>query len=668
MSQTESRADWVRRFDHGVRRVGRAVVGDRTGLGIFLAILVWSVALWRIGFFIQDSVTVANALANVADGSLAIVDSPYALTLGSQPGLVEVDGTAYGRNYGHVLASLPILWVLDGLALVADLRLVVAAGWSLLVVALGWNIARLTGDDRFETWGSLVALGAFLANVAAVEPLPAQRTELMALQVSTMLAAALLGTVLYRLVSRFHGRRVGVVAGLGVVIATPVGFWTSIPKRHILTAAAVVAILYCFAVSRSGTDWRHRLVRAGAYATVGFLTTLHPFEALFLFLVFVPLDLLTAPTNDWRTLGVVGGVFCLTLLPFFALNTLISGNPLKPPRMLSPVGTGFSLTPDQPSGGGGEPNGGGNAGNAPASTPEETGAGNAPSGLSGSGGSGDGTEADGWLPEPVRRGLDYTDRIVQFVTKTVESGFAAVQNPTRLYHTFVRSGRIPLMNTSVNNFEAIELALLESFPLAAALFWLPVAAGRRVQRGLDGVLPRTPERQTDLLAACFALVFTFVYLPRLPLVSQITLRYLLPVMPLLAYGVVRLSVVRETIESVPRLLAGGYLVTVVAGGALVTAGLAALDPAIGEAMQFHALLGLATAVVAVVCLCSWPLHRERRAVAAGLALPAGTTTVFLLLTGVEYFHYKLPGTPPGHEPFALDVVRVIAELIPIFPP
>jgi hypothetical protein len=44
----------------------------------------------------------------------------------------------------------------------------------------------------------------------------------------------------------------------------------------------------------------------------------------------------------------------------------------------------------------------------------------------------------------------------------------------------------------------------------------------------------------------------------------------------------------------------------------------------------------------------------------------GTTTVFLLATGLEYFHYRVPGSPEAGEPFALGLVRVLAESVPLF--
>ena len=666
-SNAQSGTDWQSRLRRWAGYVGRLAVGDRTGLAVFLGILVWSMTLWRVGFFIQDSVTVANALANVADGRLAITESPYALTLGSQPGLVEYQGAAYGRNYGHVLVSLPVLWALDGLALFADLRLAVAAGWSFLVMALGWQLRHLIDRDWIVVACSLVALFAFLGNVLTVEPLPAERRALMALQITTMLAAAVLATTLYRLIGLFHGPRVGTTAGLAVVVATPLGFWASIPKRHVLTATAVVVVLYCFAVSRSNGGPRGQLTRATAYASIGFLTTIHPFEAFFLFVVLVPLDLLTAPSNSLRSLGLVGGVFALSLIPFFLINNAISGNPLQSPRFLSGYGSSIEVPTDI--GGGGETPSGETPDGTPSTPTNETAeptSGGDPAPTSPDGDGGD-VPLIGFAIGLVGTALGFASSVADFAWGWVNDGFAVLEDVDRMYHILIRSGDIPMISSSVNSYEPIELTLLESFPLAGAFVTLPAIVLRRGRARIDRSVLSSPRRQTDFLAVAFAVVFTLVYLPQLPLYSQITLRYILPVFPVLLYCVARLPAVHRCIDEVPRWLYGGYLLVVVGGGAVVVFALAALDPAIGEAMQFHALLGLASVVGAGVCLGTGPLHGDSRLLAVGFALPAGVTTIFLLLSGIEYFHYQLPGISPGQEPFALDIVRVIAELLPIFP-
>lgn len=654
------------RVTETLRALGRLLVGDRLGLALFLGVALWCGALWRVGIFIQDTVTVANALANVADGRLALVDAPYSLTLGPQPGIVEVDGTLYGRNYGHVLLALPFLWVLQGATTLVGTKVLLAGAWSLGLVAFATQAGELVGSRKLRTVLSGVALLVFAGNLATATTLPDGVLALVALQLSTLLAAAFISVFLYRLVRHFHGQTVGLAAGLVVVLATPVGFWATIPKRHVITAAVAVVVLFLFAVSREQPGRRGTLARGGAYAALGLLTTVHPFEAFFLFVVFAVIDVVTAPTYSLRSLVTIGVLFAVSMLPFFILNTLISGNPLESPRILGGYGsgldTGFDPPAEGPGGGETDP------------TPDPTDNGTAGENVS----DGTATETVREAPEEksdsgpnpivalVATAVGFLSSLVGYVGDWGDRSLAVLSQPERLYHIFIRSGQIPSVSTSLNDYEAIELTLLESLPLAAALVWLPIATLQNVRERVFAAGITTPRGQTDLLAAGFAVAFAFVYLPRLPLVSQITLRYIFPVMPLLIYGVARCGVVRRALEDVPRWALGGYLAAVVGGGLAVTVALSVLNPAIGEAMQFHALVGLATAAVAILVIATWPVHGSQRLTAVGLALPAGATTVFLLIAKIEYFSYRLPGDG-NPQAFVLDVVRVLAELLPIFP-
>jgi hypothetical protein len=672
-----------RRAVTAVRQAGTWVFGDRAGLALFLGAVLWLAALWRIGIFIQDTVAVASALANVGAGRLALVDIPYSLTIGPQPGVVEVGGQTFGRNYGHVLLALPVLYLLKGLSLLADPKLLLAGGWSLGLVAFAIQVERVTGRRWIATAGSAVALVVFAGNVATARTLPDGILALVALQLTTLLVAGYLAVILYRLVKRFHGGRVGLIAGAAVILATPIGFWATIPKRHVITAGAALLALYLFAVSRQRSDRRGTLARAGAYASLGLLTTVHPFEAFFLFVVLVPVDLLTAPKNTLRGLGLVGLVFVCSLLPFFLLNTLISGNPIQSPRLIGGAGSGIETSFDLPDGGGGVASGDGGAGEI--SDPSDGG-----TGSTGDPGSASGSDS-GLLPGLIGFVTGIVTAVTGFVGSVAEGvagvatgfagfvgsvagfvgdwgskSFAVLSDPDRLYHTFLRSGGIPGVITGLNDYEAIELTLLESFPLLAGLAWLPVASVRQMRGRVSASRLSTPRRQTDLLAAGFTIVFVFIYLPRLPLQSQITVRYILPVVPLLVYALARCSFVHRVVQERLRWLVGSYLLTVLVGGSAVTAALAVLDPAIGEAMQFHALVGLAAAAIAALAVVSWPVHGNSRAIGAGLALTAGLTTVFLVFAKVEYFSYRLPSGNNPHV-FALDLMRIAAELLPVFP-
>lgn len=647
MSGSADRSTNWRRYG---RLAARAVFGDRTGVVVFLAGLVVVSAYWRIGVFISDSYAVGNALANLADGHLSITKLVYSINYGSQPGLVAVDGAVYGRNYGHVVVSLPVLWLFETLTVVVDPRLVLAAGWSVLVLLLFEQTGRVVGQSaRWSRIGGVVALLAFVGNAAVATPVAPKWFPFVALQVTTMVAAALVGVVLYRLLSAFHGARVGGVIGLVAIVATPLGFWASIPKRHVFTALAAVGMVTAFYFARTVESGRTGLVaRALSYGIVGLTTWMHPGEALVLFLALAPIDLVTARSNHPRRLAVVAGVFLLALTPFLVTNYAISGNPFAPPRTL-PQAPAQPDSVDQAL-----------ESIVPRRTSERT----APA-----------------LPTPggpqyplvlsvvtlfsgvfelALRGLQ---RVIEPFATSVE---AVGREPARLYYTFVRSGRIPAfdfytLEYAVNRQEAIELTLLETTPVLATLAGGLGVAGRRLRsssvRTIRTGLGR-PERQTDVLALAVAVLFCLLYLARLPFHSQITVRYLLPVGVLGLYGVGRLGAVHRALRVDWRLVAGAYgsVVLVSLGG--VTAVVLWLDLAIGEAMQLHALLGLASAAVVSVWAIveSLGVEIDSRVGTVAIAVPVGLTTVFLLVTGFVYFQYA---------DYALPVAQTFTELLPV---
>lgn len=619
-------------------RAVRVAVGDRGGAVVFLASVLFLGLLWRVGFFITDSTTVANAVANVLQGRLSIVDVPYSLTAGGQPGLVEVDGRPYARNYGHVYLAAALHLALAVPTAVVPTSLVLLGGWCLGLVGLSRALARLVDRPRLEPLGSALALVVLVGSLPALSSIPPARGPLVALQLSTILATAAAGTLVYRLLAHLHDRRVGLVAGAFAVAATPLGFWGSIPKRHAVTAALVLAAIYCFAVSRTSGGWR---VRATGYAAIGLLSAVHAFEAAFLLLAFAPIDLLSAPRNDRRTLVLVGAVFLASTAPMLATNAAISGNPLEPPRLLSDASQGGFPADPGDAGGLAPADAGGETGTAP------------PPGDDGRAGD----RLPGWLA-PLGRVLGQVAFVLGFTIDSAVAGLAAATEPDRLFHVVVRSGWNPFVSYHVTEFEAIDLALLEVVPLAGALAYVPVAGIRRLRdRATTSIRAALadPVRQTDVLVATVAVTLVVVYLPRLPLHSQITLRYVVPVVGLLVYGVVRLEPVRRAIAGAPAVLAGGYLAAVVGATAALSLSVLAVDPAVGEALQLQALVGLASACLAAAVVGSWPLHGSERAVALGVALPAGATTAFLALSSLSYFPY-------GRH--ALDAARVVAELLP----
>lgn len=633
---------------------------DSPAATLFLAAIVLFGAYWRVDVFIADTVALANGLANLADGSLQVTTVYFGPADLETPGIYVADGQAYARNYGHLVAALPILGILKAVSVVAAPRLVLAAVWSGCLAALAVRLARTLGDDRVRLAGLGVATVAFLVNVTLGTALPLRLLPLVALQVVTLLAAAGLVATMYLLMALLYDSRTGVAAGAVTLLAGPIGFWATIPKRHVITAFLVALTAYLLARSRRTSRRRDRAV---AYLPVGLTAWVSAPEGLLLLAALAPVDLATSTDNDPRALAGVATALAVSLLPMLATNTLMSGNPLLPPRALASLRAGGvellvepAVAPSnpvaQPTGGEQAATGGGTS---------SGGGGATTSGASGGGGGAGTTGGGGFfgaLQALAGTATAVAGDLVGTVVGEFERGIAAL-SPSRLYHVFLRSGRIPGVDYAMTSGETIDLSLLESAPVLAALAAAPAlgAARRRLPLRLPETDLSTPRGTMDLFAIVFAVVFTVPHLGRLPLHSTVTVRYLIPVVPLLLYGVVRLAPVRRVLyESLGMVARTALLWTALLGtGWMAAFGIAAVE--VGGLMQAHAVLNLAVAAALVAWLVARPDSDLLGATVLGLV--AAAMSLFLLGTGFEYF-------ADGRQ-FLLPVARLLERAIPILP-
>ncbi|GGL61490.1 hypothetical protein [Halocalculus aciditolerans] len=635
-------------------RVRDAAFGDRRGWAVFLAAAVAFGLTWRLGFFINDTVTVANTLVNVADGHLDLAAFPYQPHTAT-PGMHVVDGRLYGRNYGQVVLSLPALGALALLDSVVSLRVALAAAWCLGVLALCHETGVLLDEPvAFDRLGALAAVALFAVTLPLATTIDPLWTAQTALQLVSLLAAAFGATVLYRLVAAVESPRVGVAAGLALALATPFGFWATIPKRHALVATGTLLGLYCFYRSRAAETPEDRLrFRVAAYAAGALLAWTHPFEALAYCIALAAVDLPTRPPTDARTLGALAGGFLLALLPFLATNVLVAGNALTPPR----------LTPDFD----GDPS----AFAANATTPDATTAPDASTAPDATTAPDASTAPDATTAPDTASASDTSASSVSGTTKTAASSVSAsagtlyarvaffasyvaagvhvLSDPDRLYHTFVRSGWIAGVASEDQN-RAVSLSVLESMPLATALLALPLAANRRLP---DSWRDPSPVRALDAVVAVYLVLFTLAYLPRLPLHAMVNLRYLVPAFAVATYAVVRVPAVVRALDET-QVLAWTYAATVLVGGQLLVVAIALAGLWTVEALQLHALVSLAAAAGVVAWLVLETAVGPRpRLGALALGLAAAVTTLFCLLGAWLYL-------PSGGD-FALPTVRWLAD-------
>lgn len=619
----------------------RVLFGDRAGFTVFVATLVFAGAFWRMGFAINDNETLANGVQALSRGQLAFVDPQFGGENGVAPGTKYHEGARYAREYGLVVPATIVAVALHGLGHLFSLAVLFSGAWCLLLLVV---LRELTRDvryrDEIRLAGVLGVLVLFVGNVVLAAPIATSNVPLLGLQVWTMLCCGFAATVAYRLLALELPGRAAAAAGIGVVVATPVGFWASTPKRHVVVALAVLVVAYAFARRPSVTGDRGRLLRALPYACAALLVWVHPGDGAILLAAIVTVDLVLGAPYDRTQAAIVGGVFFVALLPFLITNVLVSGNPVRPPQFLpqytgqplSGTGTGNQLGQLT-----GVPGAGGDASSDPGPSP-------------------DGFSIGSLFRSIAALALDVTGVAAGFLRRARSYAGATlsvfVDSPQYVFQTFVRSGYIERAAARGANF-SYNLAYLEAMPLLGAALLGGVHAVRRADpmRHLwtdRRVVFRDATGSNRVLAFAvvyFALMVLF-YQSRLPLHATLTVRYLVPTMPLALYVALRLPALRDVLVSRFRTVGLAYGLTVLVGGELLAGAFILLPFSVGEAVQLHALLALATAgALAAWCLVAtldgpWGATERRGQVGAVLlGATAGTTTVFLLLTGWMHFPY-----------------------------
>lgn len=630
-----SASDRVR--DYSAAELRQALVnvlfGDRIGLLAFLGSLCLFGLVWQTAVYITDTYALVNGLYSFSNGQLFLTEAAYGSTL-ETPGAVRAPDGIIARNYGAIVLALPFWVLLESITLIADLRVTLIGLWSLALLGFVVQLGRFFDRDITVVGGVLV-VALFGVNVAIARPLDPTRTHLYALQLVHITVAAFAPVLCYRLLVRIDTRRLAVTATTMLLFGTPLVLWAVIAKRHALTATVVLGIAYT--LYRSRTDIDGTLVASGvtfralAYGLVGLYAWVHAPEALLFLIVLAVVDLPTARDNSPRALAVVGGVFLLSLVPFFLTNLALIGSPIRPPRLFSVAGSGAA---------------------------------EAASGASGSEmpGGADLAGVTAMLPAPLAQLLVLLSELtepLQLLARELGLGFTVLYtDPAAVWQTLVRSGDAA---AALNNSgtQSVNLSLLESAPVLGALAGGLPAAWRRARSGPAITRRIQAETAVDLFAILLCVTLVLQYASRLPIHAQLTVRYLFPLFPLGVYLLARLPVVRATLSTHWRLFAWTTAVTICIGSQLIAVTVFWTTVGLGEAFQLHALLGLATAIPLAAWSCLGRSEsRLGRTGAVLVGVATGLATVFVLMVALEYYSIG--------DSHMLPMVRLVAERVDLF--
>jgi len=260
-----------------------------------------------------------------------------------------------------------------------------------------------------------------------------------------MVGAAFVGVFAYRLVRELHDRRRAVMAAVLVTFGTPLPFWAAVPKRHVLTAAVVLAVAFAIARSRDGERAYATESRALAYVLVGLLAWIHAPEAL---VVLVALAVVDVPRRRRTTPGHSPSSAARSsspLVPMLATNFALTGDPLTVPRALRNAPPDADLAIDGRSGSNPPADGGDTQ---PDAAPENAAFGSESSeetGTTTEGTGGDGR--DGWsTPAILLLGFALVESMFEALAtfgELLTHGLSKLSTgPDQVYHSFVRSGYV----------------------------------------------------------------------------------------------------------------------------------------------------------------------------------------------------------------------------------
>jgi hypothetical protein len=371
----------------------------------------------------------------------------------------------------------------------------------------------------------------------------------------------------------------------------------------------------------------------------GLIALVHSGEAIFALLGLVAVDGIvngrSRPVKSWAVLAVVGFA---SMIPFFAVNYLASGSPLTPPILGTPYSGVESLSVDvrglelPPNARETEVPSRGTVVGREAGTstpPAETDQ------------SGEGVILSSGLGTALHR---------------AGNSLGAVTDFGAIWWAFVDSWYAPeVAEKSVLNRN---LSLLESAPILSLLVVYVVGGLRSALGDLrESAGQAGGNRPVKLLALAWIAGFSLFYLPDLPTHVMFTTRYLIPIVPLIAVLFADASVVDALLEKW-RIVVWSYLVVLLLGTQFVIVWLVVSSPVIGEVLSLHSAVSHAFAVLLGTWGVAWT-WTDSDLLLPGRVLvgcAAASTTVFLLLSGVEYYTYST---------YVLSIVDALTSILDV---
>jgi len=327
-----------------LRSLYARVLPNETAALLFYASLAVCIAIWNVNIFINDEVTLAAELINLARGSLSIDTLPTKLYEGlSFGGSAPILGFSFqGHTYAFYTHAIPVFAspfyaFLYLISVTVGIRLFFAALWSFSVFMVSSLLGRRWHRPRLgRSVGAFVALTLFIINGYIGTRLPPlvfdQWGALMAIQLFNILAMTAIVLLSLRIFTRyFADERVAAFGAAYILIATPLTFWAVSAKDQTASVLLIIASVWSLYTYLLDGKQRYRYL---SYVFVGLGVWVRVFDAIPLLIAIILTDLLTSAARI-RAVITAAATVLLAMIPYFIDNYLLFHNPFLSPVYLS---------------------------------------------------------------------------------------------------------------------------------------------------------------------------------------------------------------------------------------------------------------------------------------------------------------------------------------------
>jgi 4-amino-4-deoxy-L-arabinose transferase-like glycosyltransferase len=240
---------------------------------------------------------------------------------------ITVADHLYGKfSYSLLILSLPAYFALKNIDLFYGAHLFLLQIWALSGGISVYLLAK-TWKFKYAVFGGFVSyLILIMINLRYFNPIYFPKWgEIISIEFTNILITSFLVIVVYFLFKKMFSNKIALFASLFIIFATPISFYAITLKHHSLEVLLTILAFYFFYKYQEKKDLKFIYA---AYVLAGLCVWTRTLDGAVLLLSLLLIDILHF-RRSFKHIALISMVILVSLIPFFAFNQLIMGNPFS---------------------------------------------------------------------------------------------------------------------------------------------------------------------------------------------------------------------------------------------------------------------------------------------------------------------------------------------------